>query len=76
MARDKTAVERGLTKQEPIGHSKTSLNRDSAHCSRSSNENEEQQRNSIHIKFLEKRGSGNISLGYITGNEIGHDRTV
>ena len=31
-AGDKTAVERRLTKREPISHSKTSLNRNSAHC--------------------------------------------
>ena len=76
MARDKTAVERGLTKREPIGHSKTSLNLDSVHCIRSSNKNEEQQDKSIHVTspkalerplLLDKRGSG---------NEIGHDRTV
>ena len=35
---------------EPIGHSKTSLNPDSVHCIRSSNKNEEQQNNCIHIK--------------------------
>ena len=50
MAGDKTAVECGLIKQEPIGHSKTSLHPDSAHCIRSSNKQEEQQNNSIHIK--------------------------
>ena len=50
MAEDKTAVEREVTKREPIGHSKTSLNPDSAHCIRSSDKNEKQQNNSIHTK--------------------------
>ena len=43
MAGDKTAVECGLAKREPIGHSKTSVNPHSVHCIRSSNKNEEQE---------------------------------
>ena len=53
MAGDKTAVERSRTKREPIGCSKISLNQDSVHPITRSNKHEEQQNNSIHIKYLE-----------------------
>ena len=82
MAREKTAVE--LTKGEPIGYSKISLNPDSVHCicieaqknTRSSKSSKLTPFTSNNRKTLGRRGSGNVSLGYITGDKIGHDRTV
>ena len=50
MAGDKTAVEHRLMKQEPIGQQDFIEPGFSSHCIRSSNKNEEQQNNSIHIK--------------------------
>ena len=81
MAEDKTAVERGLRKREPIGHSKTSLNPDSVHCMRSRNRTEKQQNNSIDIKSPENFRTSVVFrktwLGeHQFGNEIEHDRTV
>ena len=75
---------RGLTKREPIGYSKTSLNPDSVHCMRRSNKYGEHQNNSIHItihisKKLSDVAAHGTSVQVIlpeTGNEIGCDRTV
>ena len=85
MTGDKT-VERRLTKREPIGHSKTSLNPDSAHCiveAQTKMRSSKMTRFTSNLKktlerslFLEYRSSGNTSSGYLTGNKFGHDRAV